>query len=567
MPMRVGALLLLVAASVFTGCAGLKSGDSPSYTTGSGGSIGNHCTTIACLPSLAGGLSLAMEIDPPNSATTAAITELPSVDLSVEPIPTKVLMTVAGTSVTATFTAPANAAAPSSANVVLTVPTTIPGRPDLTFQAPTVGGASASVVSGSLTVPLTAIDSAGTLALIPAPPADQQSPPFSFPETVSAMLSEDIPGDGFTISGTLVSAVGTAPAATFVARALQDGVVVSNAPLTQSNGTMTVDSFRLLLPSAVTTNGDPLTIQLTPQGSSPADPWFVSGPIAPQANTTPLSIMLPAYSNLNEFKLNIRGSDGGAVVGALVHAQTVVGTSTVGATEFARDGLTDATGIVNLSLLPGTAQTALAYQITVLPPSNSPSATPCDIPVDVTVGGSTVNIASAPTLMTITLTARPILSGVVKDSQGYPLSNVTVTATQETSENASCTSATPAPTSGTSDVNGMFALPLDPGTYQLDYDPPTGSAAPRFTEYGYKIGGPALVTHDITLPQGAAVMGTVVAPDGKTPLQSATVRLFEVRCTGADCTGPNRTAPALRAVAVTDGNGSFRVAVAAPAAP
>ncbi len=231
------------------------------------------------------------------------------------------------------------------------------------------------------------------------------------------MLSEDIPGDGFTISGTLVSAVGTAPAATFVARALQDGVVVSNAPLTQSNGTMTVDSFRLLVPSAVTTNGDPLTIQLTPQGSAPADPWFVSGPIAPQANTTPLSIMLPAYSNLNEFKLNIRGSDGGAVVGALVHAQTVVGTSTVGATEFARDGLTDATGIVSLSLLPGTAQTALSYQITVVPPSNSPSATPCDIPVDVTVGGSTVNVASAPTLMKIMLTARPILS---RHRQGLP---------------------------------------------------------------------------------------------------------------------------------------------------
>ena len=139
---------------------------------------------------------------------------------------------------------------------------------------------------------------------------------------------------------------------------------------------------------------------------------------------------------------------------------------------------------------------------------------------------------------------------------------MTVTATQETSDNAACTSATPAPASATTDANGMFALALDPGTYQIDYDPPTGSAAPRFTEYGYKIGGPALVTHDMTLPPGAAVAGTVVAPDGKTPLPSATVRLFEVRCTGADCTGPNRTAPALRAVAVTDGNGSFRVAVA-----
>ena len=561
--MKPRPFLLLALASAFTGCAGAKSGASPDYGTGSGGSIGNHCTTIACVPSLTGSLSLAMEIDPPNSATTAAITELPSVDLSVEPIPTKNLIATAGASVTASFSAAANAAAPSSANVVLTVPTTIPGRPDLTFQASTVGGASASVLSASLTVPQTAIYTSATLALIPSPPADQQSPPFSFPVTVSAMLGETIPSDGFTISGTLVSAVGTAPASTFVARALQDGIVVSNAPLTQLNGS--IDSFRLLLPSAVATSGDPLTIQLMPQSS--ADPSFVSGPIAPQANTTALSIMLPAYSNLNQFNLNIKGSDDRAVVGALVHAQTVVGTSTVGATQFARDGLTDANGIVSLSLLPGTAQTALNYQITVVPPTNSHSAIPCDTPVDVTVGGSTVNVASAPTLMTIMLTARPTLTGTVKDYQGYPLSNVTVTATQVTSDNAACTSATPSPTSVTSDGHGMFALSLDPGTYQIDYDPPTGSAAPRFTEYGYRIAGPDYVTHDVTLPQGAAVMGTVVAPDGKTPLQSATVRLFEVRCTGADCTGPNRTAPMLRAVTVTDAAGSFRVAVAAPTAP
>ena len=315
-----------------------------------------------------GSLSLAIEIDPPTSATAAAITELPSVDLSVEPIPSKELIATAQESVTVIFTAAPNAAAPSSANVVLTVPTTIAGRPDLTFQTPTVGGASAGVVSASLTVPQTALYSAGTLALIPSPPADQQSPPFSFPETVSPMLAETIPGDSFTINGTLVSAIGTAPAATFVARAFQDGVVVSNAPLTQSNGS--IDSFRLLFPSAVTANGHPLTIQLMPQSS--ADPSFVSGPIAPQANTTALSIMLPAYSNLNQFNLNVRGSDDSAPVGALVHAQTVVGTSSVGATQFARDGLTDANGIVSLSLLPGTAQTALNYQITVDPAGQLP---------------------------------------------------------------------------------------------------------------------------------------------------------------------------------------------------
>jgi hypothetical protein len=71
----------------------------------------------------------------------------------------------------------------------------------------------------------------------------------------------------------------------------------------------------------------------------------------------------------------------------------------------------------------------------------------------------------------------------------------------------------------------------------------------------------------MTLPLAAAVVGTVFAPDGVTRLPSATVRLFQVRCKGADCTGPNRTPPTLSGVTVTDGNGSFRVAVAASATP
>ena len=559
--MKLTVFLLLSAASALAGCAASNSGNSP--VSGSGGSVGTHCTTIACVPTVTGSLSLAIEIDPPSSATTAAITEIPTVDLSVEPIPSQYLTATKQTDVTATFTAAPNAAVPSSANVVLTVPSTIPGRPDLTFQAPTVGGASASVISASVTVPQTTLGKTSTLALIPLPPADQQSPPYSFPVTLATMLDESIPGDDFTISGTLLAAIGTPPAGTFVARAFQDGALVSNAPVMQAS--VSTDPFTLLLPAAVTASGAPLTIQLTPQ--TPADPSFVSNPIAPQPSTTILSVMLPAYLNLNQFNVSVKGSDDLPLAGALVHAQTVVGTSALGSTEFARDGLTDVNGMVGLSLLPGTGQTALNYQITVVPPSNSPSAIPCDTPVAVTVGGSTVNAASAPTLMTIMLTGRPTVTGVVKDDQGYPLSNVTVTATQETSDNASCTSATPAPASTTTNANGTFTLHLDPGTYQIDYDPPTGSAAPRFTEYGFRIGGPAFVTHDMTLPLAAAVVGTVFAPDGVTRLPSATVRLFQVRCKGADCTGPKRTPPALRGVTVTDGNGSFRVAVAASATP
>lgn len=102
------------------------------------------------------------------------------------------------------------------------------------------------MISASLTIPQTVLGEAATLALIPLPPADQQSPPYSFPVTLAAMLGASIPGDNFTISGTLLSAIGTPPAATFVARAFQDGALVSNAPIMQSTGS--TDPFKLLLP-------------------------------------------------------------------------------------------------------------------------------------------------------------------------------------------------------------------------------------------------------------------------------------------------------------------------------
>ncbi len=40
----------------------------------------------------------------------------------------------------------------------------------------------------------------------------------------------------------------------------------------------------------------------------------------------------------------------------------------------------------------------------------------------------------------------------------------------------------PAVTGTTTDATGSFTLPLDPGTYQLEYDPPAGSPFPRMIE-------------------------------------------------------------------------------------
>ena len=565
--MKVGGLIPLVplalAALASAGCAG--TGTSAGFGTGAGGSMGTgtggvsgfHCTTAACVPPLSAHLSWAVEIDPSSGQSSAAIRELP-VDLYGAGSPLD-LMAAQSTTIGITFNAPAGVSVPSAANVVLTVPAIIPGRPALTFQAPTVL-ASTSTSSATFAIPSDRLGTTASMALVPLPSADQVSPPRSFSVVLADGLSVSLPNDDLVVNGTLLSAIAKAPTSTFVARAFQGGTQVSSAPPTQADGT-----FRLVLPSAAVTAANPLTIQLTPQTQS--DPWFVSNPISFPLSPTTSSygpVMLPAYSNLNQFNLAVRSAaDSSAnVSGAVVRAQTTVGTSSLGTTQFARSGTTDANGIASLSLLPGTATATLAYAIAVTPPVNSVYASQCVASVEVTSGGSTVNSASAPTLTTVMLAFRPQLTGTVTDSQGYPLANVSITATPGPAASGTCTAAATSPSNTTTDTNGMFGLPLDPGTYQLDYDPPPGSAAPRFTELGVQVSGSgaAQILHNLTLPAGGLVKGIAIVPGGSQPLSSATIRIFEPRCTGAGCTTP----PWLRGQTVTDGNGQFQIVVPLP---
>jgi hypothetical protein len=401
------------------------------------------------------------------------------------------------------------------------------------------------------------------MSLVPLPPADQQSAPHSFSVTLADGLQVSLPADDAFIHGTLLSALAHAPTSTFVARAFQGGIQVSNAPPTASaDGT-----FQLVLPSAAVATGIPLTIQLTSQ--SQTDPWFVSNaiplPVPPGMTFGP--VMLPAYSNLNQFNLVVESADTPTVnvSGAVVRVQTTVGTNAFGTTEFARSGTTNTTGVASLSLLPGNQNAALSYSITVTPPANSPYASQCAGPFDVRSGGSTVDSPSAPMLTPtpILLATRPILTGTVTDGYGYLVANVSVTATPGPVAAGACAAASTSPSSTTTDGNGAFMLRLDPGTYQLDYDPPSGSSAPRFTEptplvVGASDSGP--IAHSVALPVGGLVQGVAFIAGSAQPLATATIRIFEPRCTGADCTTP----PWLRGQAVTDANGQFQIVVPLP---
>jgi hypothetical protein len=541
---------LATAVANLTACS-TSSGDSQISLSGSGGSNGSRCTTVTCLPTVTTHIVWDVKIDPPNVAG-AAVTAT-SIDLDREGLPLT-LTTDSQSPVNATFTAPPTGAVPSSASIVLTAPPLISGLPDLTFQAVAVTTMT-NATTASLSVPSRLLGSTVTMTLVPIPPADQQSPPYTVSVPLTATLTAKITSNNFSINGKLLDALAKPTSTTFVARAFQLGAQVSNAPLTQADG-----SFQLLVPS-ITNAALPLTIQLTPQSQN--DPWFISSNVS-LSNPIPTPFppfMLAAYTAPSPITVVAQDAANNNVSGALVRAQTTVLTSLLGTTDFARSATTDSSGTASLSLLPGSNSAPLTYSFVVIPPAGSSSATTCPPSV-------TLPVLTPPTF---TLQRRPNLVGAVTDGQGNPVANVAITATPDSSPVPSCPSTPAAPGNTTTDANGVFSLPLDPGTYQLDYDPPAGSAAPRFTEYQVAVpvlgggtdgGTPMIPPHPVQLPVAAAVAGTVVGPDGTTPLPSATVRFFETR--GAVADGGTPLAPLLRAQTVTDANGAFRVAVALP---
>jgi hypothetical protein len=539
-------------AAILGGCA--ASSSATAGGTGAGATGG--CQTSACVPPLGTQVNWAVEIDPLNSSP-AAFTELPSVSMGASSVSMGAssvsLQADSSETVEATFTGAAGNPVPTIANVVLTVPSLIVGRPDLVFEVPAAFDASSGSIGGSLVLPKAAIGRASaTLQLIPLSPADQQSPPASFSVTTAALLSEMLPTNIVQMSGTVVSAINAPPSATFVARAFLSGTQISNAPLTASDG-----SFQLLL--APEPGGSLVTVELTPLNQGGADPWYTSSPLDPTMNRTLASIMLPPYSSPNAFTVTVHSMSDAPdpVGGALVRAQAILDSSATGSIDFQAAGTTSLPtangggGSVTLSLLPGTAKTALPYDLTVVPPSSSAYATRCIQAVGVTVGGT----ANAPSNLTsIGLLPRPILTGTVRDAAGLPVPNVAITATAGPGPTGGCTNTPAVSSSIVADLNGNFMLPLDPGTFQLDYDPPAGAPVPRLTETSVVVPADAIqLTHNVSLPEAALVEGTVLGPDGSV-LPSATVRIFQ-------------TQPALLLLAqtVSDASGNFRAVVNANA--
>jgi hypothetical protein len=556
----------LILAAVAAGCA--ANGASGLQGSGSGGSGVGDCQSTICLPTIFNAMTLAAEVNPP-AKSDATLTEIPSLVVGVgSPIN---LTTDTPSSVAVTFVAASGGTVPANANILLDVPSQIPGRPDLAYQQTAIPGAaptgSGSAATAQVVVPqkLLTNGSTGKLSLLPFAPDDQQTPPYSFVValTSAGLPVETLPSDNLPVSGTLNNSVLKPPTVTFVARAFQRGTLVSNAPPVTSNG-----DFQLVIPAAVATVGSPVTIQLTPQ--SQFDPWFIFTPFQLSGSSGPAislgTVKLGAYTPVSQFNVLVQGTDGSRVSGAVVQAQTNLGGGSTsssptynGTTSFAQSGMTDTNGTVVLSLIPANGGYSGAYDLVAVPPAASPWATTCSDPnmPPKAVGSGNVTSAGGQPLTTLKLDPRPWLTGTVTDANGRGVAGMAITATPGGDPTGNCTSTPAAPGSTTTDYLGSFTLPLDPGTYQLDYDPALGSAAPRLTESGVQVAGTSTVRHDVRLPRAGLVLGTVVSASGDR-LPNATVKLFQPQCSSSPCPTP----PLLRGQAVTDSTGYFQIVVA-----
>lgn len=503
---------------------------------------GRACTSGTCLPRAAAPATWAIALAP-RQDSAAAYTELAGVsmpaagfDLAASP---KVTLT-------GTLGFDTNATPIATAHVVLTVPSSIAGLPDLQYETDLAAPLKPSTPAFTLPVPSGIVGRAGKLRVLPAAPDNATHAPSTFAVTVAPALALPVPTKALTVSGRLLSALGD-PLVGLVARAFQGADLVSNVVST------TPDGFSLLVPADA--SAPSLAVELEAAMSDAPQPHFWAKPFALTASYDLGDVQLPAYGQPNTFGFAFQGAapSDPAVAGALVRARTVLSDDARGTTDFLRDGQTDMTGQASLSLLPGSTAALRLYDVAIVPPAGSVYAMKCLQSFGLAAGG----LQPA-----VTLDRRPVLTGSVLGADGTPVSGVTVQATRLAPEQTTACdeyASTPLVTETTND-NGEFTLFLDAGTYTLDFDPPAGAPYPRLTQTAVSVSA-STGALTVQLPPGAVLEGTLRDSAG-TPLPQAGVRFYLPACADpAACVGK----PAqLEAQARADANGHYRIVIPTP---
>jgi hypothetical protein len=504
---------------------------------------GHACAGGRCLPRAAPPATWSIELAP-RSDSPAALTELTGVQAPAGAFDLQAAdkVTLAGT-----LTLDAGAAPLTVAHIVLAVPSTIPGRPDLQFETDLPAAKDAAAPTFRLSVPAPILGRSGRFQVLPLPPSDRDYAPLRATLPVATGLVLPLAGTRLTVRGRLLSAVG-APRGGFTARVFLGGELVSNVDVTTAAGTADDGAFTLLVPKSAADAAAPaFTLDLDPTADA-GDPRFASKPFALAANVDLGDVALPPFGQANVFRFVVSGADDQkpAVSGAVVRAWTLLADDAKGKTDFVRAAPTDGMGRASLGLLPGTTNGLVDYDVAVVPPPDSEYGVRCIAKFPLASGGTGEQPAILPPVL---LPRRAKVSGIVRDHGGTPAAGVMVLATRTAADPASHCAANvgAAPATTTTGKDGAYTLSLDPGTYRLDYDPPSGAPFPRFVETTLVVplaGVADTIAHDASLPAGAIVEGTASGPDGA-PLPLSGVRIYDEGAT-------------LRAQTRTDASGHFR---------
>ncbi len=428
--------------------------------------------------------------------------------------------------------------------VVALVPSLIPTRRDLSFETEGTIARAGGAIDFALPVPSAAMGKAAKMWLWPSSQIDRLMPPWQTSIVVGPELRVRIlnPNEVLFIEGTLLTAIGE-PVTNYLARAQIAGRVVSNSAASDETGRFKLRVQRALLPAG---SSDGLTITLAPADVILARPRLVAHYPGPGTQNS-WTLRLPPFAQPEVFNVPVAASGSGmGIAGATVRFRTTLTGAMGGDAVYEREALTGADGTAQIMLVPGIGGLTQDYSVIVTPPQASSNAARClaAYGVAASTGGTRVSASLA-------LSPKVDLSGDVRRADGALIANVRVTATREDSLAAPCgTDVASQPASALTDRKGVYHLPVEPGRYRLDFEPPLGSPCPQFTEMA--VDANAAIVHNVTLPVGFLVEGRVLSPMGS-PIPNCQVRVFKPE-TGRDLQSV--------AVARSGDDGRFRVMLA-----
>ena len=439
----------------------------------------NACVGRLCVARLGQPYPAAVEVEPdPDSLYTRR--DYPSVGFMPEPIKLETDRRFAMRTTLVTLTASPTQKA-SSVRVVVSVPSELPGRPPVSFEADGSNQDPGQPYQADIRLPEQWMGRAAQINVFPTAPLDRAFGPWQFDFVIAAQPSVPPLQDSelVAIPGVVpTTATPDGPSAiTYEARLWGSNRRISNIAGTDAGGKFVLKVQRRLLETALhprvevaladaAASPTVLVVPYTDTVAANMNLGMVKFPLLPQ----PVPFVIPVLVSqpAGENKL--------PVPGALVRFKLLE--EMAPELTYTRFGQTGKDGNTTLALLPGTGGTR-DYQVSVVPPADSEAAALC-VPkyaIGAAVAGGTGPRVGAALFLPRKL---PLAGRVVRMNEDAA-TQMTVRATRLPAALVSeCEPVLGSPPTETvTDGDGRYALLLDPGEYQLEFEPRGGRGIPR----------------------------------------------------------------------------------------